>query len=201
MVLPGGRRAGRGLRVPDRGGRWRPRPRSAVRRGCPRACSAPPASSTTTRSTGPTPVGRPARWPRRSSTSSTWGRSPTPGRSEVPSAHLDHLVELGVTHVELMPVAAFAGAPRLGLRRCRLVRTAPGLRRPRRPEGPDRCLPRHGSGRAPRRRLQPPRAGGEPPRRSSGPTSPTPYPRRGARPSTSTVPTATRSAASSSTTP
>ena len=28
---------------------------------------------------------------------------------------LDYLVELGVTHVELMPVAAFEGQPWLGL--------------------------------------------------------------------------------------
>ena len=45
---------------------------------------------------------------------------------------LDDLVDLGVDFVELMPVNAFNGTSRLGLRRRALVRGARTLRRPRR---------------------------------------------------------------------
>ena len=48
--------------------------------------------------------------------------------------HLAGLRELGVTAIELMPVADLPGGPRLGLRRRVPVRAAPGVRRPR---GPD----------------------------------------------------------------
>ncbi len=44
--------------------------------------------------------------------------------------HLDHLVALGVTAVELMPVAEFPGRRGLGLRRRRPVRAPPRLRGP-----------------------------------------------------------------------
>ena len=40
------------------------------------------------------------------------------------------LRELGVTAIELMPVATFPGEPRLGLRRALFLRAASGLRRP-----------------------------------------------------------------------
>ena len=49
------------------------------------------------------------RWRVRSSTSCTSGPSQAEGTFDAAIEKLDSLVELGVTHVELMPVAAFAG--------------------------------------------------------------------------------------------
>ena len=45
---------------------------------------------------------------------------------------LDHLVELGIDFVEMMPVNDFNGVAQLGLRRRPLVRGARGVRRPAR---------------------------------------------------------------------
>jgi hypothetical protein len=60
---------------------------------------------------------------------------------------LDHLVALGVTHVELMPVAEFSGDARLGLRRRGLVRAASRLRHAGRFEKIGGRLPRARAGR------------------------------------------------------
>ena len=51
------------------------------------------------------------------------------------SQRLPHLAELGVTAVELMPLADFAGPAQLGLRRRAAVRARRRLRHARRPEG------------------------------------------------------------------
>ena len=50
--------------------------------------------------------------------------------------HLDHLVRLGVTPVELMPIAEFAGARGVGVRRRVSFRGAPRLRRTEGAHGP-----------------------------------------------------------------
>ena len=103
-------------------------------------------------------------------------------------------LELGVTAIELMPVAEFPGAPQLGLRRRVPVRRADDLRRPRRAEAAGRRLPRA----RPRRRASTSSTTTSAPRAttsaSSAPTSPTATARRGATPSTSTARAATRCA-------
>ena len=53
------------------------------------------------------------------------------GTFDAAIGRLDHLRDLGVDFVELMPVAAFPGAPRLGLRRRRPVGGARAVRRAR----------------------------------------------------------------------
>jgi maltooligosyltrehalose trehalohydrolase len=74
-------------------------------------------------------------------------------------AHLDHLVDLGVTAVELLPVAEFAGSRGWGTTAS--TSTPPlRLRRPGRPQAPRRRLPPPRHRRDPRRRLQPPRPEG-----------------------------------------
>ena len=117
------------------------------------------------------------------------------------AARLDYLADLGVTAVELMPLAEFPGRAQLGLRRRAAVRARARLRAARGPEGlvAGRARPRpHGLRR---RRLQSLRSGGElsPPLRAAvlHRASRT---RRGARPSTSTARTVARCATSSSTT-
>ena len=115
---------------------------------------------------------------------------------------LDHLVELGVTHVELMPVAEFPGASRLGLRRRRPLRAASRLRRARGARSAS-STPATAAGLAVLldvvyNHLGP--AGNYLAR--VRPVLHRPLPRRrGAAPSTSTARTATRCAASSATTP
>ncbi len=69
------------------------------------------------------------------------------------------LRELGVTAIELMPVATFPGEPRLGLRRALRLRAPSGLRRPERPCAARRRSAPRGPRRDPRRRLQPRRPG------------------------------------------
>ena len=103
--------------------------------------------------------------PAPSSTSCTSARSPPEGTFDGAIERLDHLVDLGVDAVELMPVAEFSGRRGLGLRRRRPVRAAPRLRRARRAEAAGRRLPRGRPRRGARRRLQPPRPGRELPRR------------------------------------
>ena len=68
---------------------------------------------------------------------------------------LDHLVELGVDAIELMPVAEFSGPRGLGLRRGRPVRPAPRLRRAGRSQAAGRRGARPRPGRGAGRRLQP----------------------------------------------
>ena len=130
-----------------------------------------------------------------SSTSCTSARSPPRARSTAAIAHLRELAELGVTAIELMPVAEFPGARGWGYDGVYISRRAVRLRRPGGPAAARRAPP---TGRArgdPRRRLQPPRRLRRARRwRRSGPTSPTSTRRRGARRSTTTTPTATRSA-------
>ena len=80
------------------------------------------------------------------------------GTFEAVIPHLDHLADLGITAVELMPVAEFPGRAQLGLRRRLSVRGAPRLRRPRRLKKIGRRLPSAGSRGRARRRLQPSRS-------------------------------------------
>ena len=100
-----------------------------------------------------------------SSTSCTSARSRPRGRSTRRRRALPHLRELGVTAIELMPVAEFPGDAQLGLRRRLPVRAADELRRAGRAEAARRRLPRARARAVPRRRLQPPRPGRELPRR------------------------------------
>ena len=72
---------------------------------------------------------------------------------------LGHLIDLGVTVVELMPLAAFPGESRLGIRRDRPVGGARALWRAGRAEAVRGRLPRARARRLPRCRLQPCRAG------------------------------------------
>ena len=51
-------------------------------------------------------------------------RSPNEGTLDGAIERLDHLVDLGVDLVELMPVASFPGRSRLGVRRRRAVRAS-----------------------------------------------------------------------------
>ena len=77
------------------------------------------------------------------------------GTFEAVIPHLRGLRELGVTTIELLPVAEFPGAPRLGLRRRLPVGRPLRLRRPARPPAARRRRPRRGPRGAARRRLQP----------------------------------------------
>ncbi len=77
---------------------------------------------------------------------------------------LDHLVELGITHVEVLPGQRLRRHAGLGLRRRAVVRGHRELRRPRRVPALRRGLPRARARRRPRRRLQPSRAVGGLPR-------------------------------------
>ena len=83
------------------------------------------------------------------------------GTFDAAVARLDHLVDLGVSAVELLPCNAFAGERGLGLRRRRLVRRARAVRRSGRAQALRRRLPRPRARRRHGRRLQPPRAGRE----------------------------------------
>ena len=76
---------------------------------------------------------------------------------------LDHLVDLGVTHVELMPVAEFPGRRGWGYDGVDSMRPT-WLRRSGWTQAVGRRLPRARSRRDARRRLQPPRARRELPR-------------------------------------
>ena len=158
------------------------------RAGSPTACTAP------RRSSRPSFAWTDAAWRGhaarrlRASTSCTSARSPTEGTFDAAIERLDELVDLGVTAIELMPVARVPRRPELGLRRRVPVRgavdatAAPTAARSRR----RRARPRP-RGRA-RRRLQPPRSRRQRASASTGRTSPTATARRGARPSTSTAP-------------
>ncbi len=86
---------------------------------------------------------------------------------------LDDLVEVGITAVELMPVAQFPGPAQLGLRRRVPLRRAELLRRRGRAAAVRRRLPPARARCDPRCRLQPPGSRGKRPRPRSVRTSPT----------------------------
>ena len=99
--------------------------------------------STRARSRGPTATSaRPRLRGRASSTSCTSARSRPRARSTARSRTCASCAELGVTAIELMPVAEFPGAPRLGLRRRLPERRAVLLRRPARAAAARRRRPR-----------------------------------------------------------
>ena len=108
-----------------------------------------------------------------SSTSCTSGRSRARARSTAAIPRLAGLRELGVTAIELMPVATFPGNRGWGYDGALHLRAAPGLRRPARARAARRRRAPRGPRRDPRRRLQPhrPGLGGDRPR--SARTSPT----------------------------
>ena len=83
-------------------------------------------------------LARACRWRARSSTSCTSARSRPRAPSTARSSTSTTWPSSASTLIELMPVAEFAGRPRLGLRRRRPVRPAPRLRRPGRPEAAGR---------------------------------------------------------------
>ena len=72
-------------------------------------CTVRRVSSTTRHSAGPTTRSSRCRSRRRCSTSCTSGRSRPGAPSRASIERLDHLVGLGVTHVELLPVVEFPG--------------------------------------------------------------------------------------------
>ena len=139
-------RAATAARWPDPASRWQPDGPARARRG----------SSTPARSRGPTRAGTGVALARRwSSTSCTSARSRRRGRSTRAIEHLPALAELGVTAIELMPVAEFPGRRGWGYDGVYLsaAQSAYGG-----PEGLQRLVDAaHGRGprRAARRRLQP----------------------------------------------
>ena len=87
----------------------RPAPTRA-RPASPTACTARPGWSTTRAfALERQRLARARRWPARSCTSATSARSRPAGTFDGAIEHLDHLVELGVDAIELMPVAEFPG--------------------------------------------------------------------------------------------
>ena len=148
-------RAGRRLRatcstatpLPDPCSRWQPE----GLRG-PRGCSTRP------RSSGPTAASAPPALARRACIYELHVGTFTP-RGDVRRARSRtsrRCAELGVTAIELMPVAEFPGRARLGLRRRLPERRAVLLRRAaRRCSGSSTPPTPRGLGGAPRRRLQP----------------------------------------------
>ena len=79
------------------------------------------------------------------------------GTLDAAAERLGHLVELGVTHVELMPLCPFPGTARLGVRGGLAVGGARAVRRPRGAEAVRRRGARAGPRRRPGRGPQPPR--------------------------------------------
>ncbi len=149
---------------------WCPIPRRAA---IPTTSTARAWSSTRRPSTGRTATGAAGRWEEAVIYELHVGTFTPEGTFAGVESRLDHLAELGVTAIELMPVAEFPGRAQLGLRRRAAVRARRGVRRARRPEaaGPGRARARaHG---AARRRLQPLRPAGQlslpPTRRASSP--------------------------------
>ena len=181
------------------GGPVVPDPRSAWQ---PDGVDGPSRRSTTQRSPGPTRRGTAGATCRRPwSTSSTSARSPPPARSTASQSTSTTCVDLGVTHVELMPVAEFPGGRGWGYDGVLLYAPHHAYGGPDGSEAARRRLPRarawpssstSSTTTSARRATTSPR---------SGPTSPTGTPRRGATRSTSTGAGATRCGASSSTTP
>ena len=160
--LVGGR--GRGDRLRVRGRRRGPLPRPALALAAGRRARAEPRRTTTAGSRGRTAAGAGARSPGGVLYELHVGTFTPEGTFDAAIERLDHLVDLGVDAVELMPVAAFPGRQRLGLRRRRPVRRARAVRRAGRAQAVRRRLPRARPRRRPRRRLQPPRAERELPR-------------------------------------
>ncbi len=111
---------------------------------------------------------------------------------------LDDLRALGITAIELMPVAQFPGATELGLRRRLPVRRAFQLRGRRRPPPARRRVPRAWHVGGARRRLQPPRPGRQRARSLRPVLHQTATERRGATHSTSTTAAPTKFATTSS---
>ena len=123
------------------------------------ACTGRPRSSIRVASSGRMRAGAASSWRASSPTSSTSALSTSAARFEGVARRLPHLRDLGVTALELMPLADFAGQPRLGLRRRRSLRPGPLLRAARRPAPPGRRGASVGTRCDSRRRVQPPRSG------------------------------------------
>ena len=123
------------------------------------------------------------------------------GTLDAAIGHLEHLVELGVDVVEVMPVAAFGGTHGWGYDGVAPYAVARRLRRPGRASSASSTRATHAASASASTSSTTTSARRATTSPSSGPTSPTPTPRRGGRPSTSTPTAATRCAAGSSTTP
>ena len=123
------------------------------------------ASSRPTRLPGPTPAG--AASPRADLVVYELhvGTFSPEGTFDGVAARLPYLRDLGVTAVELMPVAAFPGDRNWGYDGVYLFAPHTAYGGPDGPEAARRRVPRPRARADPRRRLQPPRAGGELPRR------------------------------------
>ena len=179
-------RAGRRLRLRDRTASSSPDPATPL--AAPRPARAARGCSTPAPSRGPTRASSRPRCATRCSTSCTSARSRAEGTFDAAIAHLRALRELGVTAIELMPVAAFPGSHGWGYDGVYISAAhdpyggPPGLQR-----FVDAAHARGPRGAA-RRRLQPRRrlrhAGRS---RRSGPTSRATTRRRGAARSTSTT--------------
>ena len=123
------------------------------------ACAGRPRSSTPARSRGRTTAGRASRSTSSSSTSCTSARSPRRARSTASIPRLAALRELGVTAIELMPVATFPGERGWGYDGLYTYAPHPAYGGP---DGLARLVDAaHADGprRDPRRRLQPRRPG------------------------------------------
>ena len=136
----------------------------------PTACTDRPRWWMWPRTAGVTTHSGPCRCGTWCSTNCTSARSPPAGTFAAAVAELDDLVELGVTAVEIMPVAQFPGRRNWGYDGVfpfAVQNTYGG------PAGlqafVDECH-RRGLARGPRRRVQPPRARRERPRPPSAPT-------------------------------
>ena len=171
------------------------------RAGSPRASTAPRALSTRPRFDGTTPAGAASRAATSSSTSCTSGpfrpKGPSPGWP--PGS--PYLRDLGITAIELMPVAAFPGPRNWGYDGVYLYAPHDAYGGPEALKRLVDACHAHGLALVPRRRLQPLRSRGELPGRLRALLH-RPLPHAvGRRDQLRRSPTATRCAASSSTTP
>ena len=115
-----------------------------ARAGSPPGCAVPRACSTPAPSRGPTTASLRPPLASSSSTSCTSARSPRRAPSTAAIPHLRGLRELGVTAIELMPVAEFPGAHGWGYDGVYLSAAHGALRRPARPPAARRRRPRRG---------------------------------------------------------
>ena len=174
--------------------------RSAIARGNPTASTACRGSSTPTASTGRPRRGKAGSLARPVVYELHVGTFTDAGTFDAAIDHLDHLVDLGIDFVELLPVTAFPGKHGWGYDGVFLYAVHDAYGGPHGLGQVRRRLPPARYRRTARRRLQPSRARRQRAARTTGRTSPTSMQRRGGQPSTSAGAGPTKCAATSSTT-